>query len=773
MSDPFFDDPEGGYGAEQVGGGGAPSDFGPGATGVDYPGSMPSSGGATSETDPLFGGATRGAGPNQARSPPIASRALMFVSALAFVLMICVVVMAVYIAGHGIKSAAAGGGAAGGSPAGGGTGSASDLVAIATEVKDAMDTAVKPCDNFYKYACGGWLASNQIPDDKSSFGRGFSMIADRVNVQVQAILEADSSKIGHYYQACLDNATANAHGVAPARALLDSITVNATATLPALMQLAGSLREQGVSSFLSLDVGADARFPDLNVLNVGQGGLSLPSRNYYLEEAKQGTRDAYKAHVSRMLALVGLANGTAANATAAEVLAFEIELAKLHLPPAELRDPVKTYNRYVMANLTTLAGKLPIKELLTGARFPTDDTLIVNVDTPTQITAIGELLAKTPLTRLRAYLRWHAVGAVAGLLSDALRDESFEFYGRELEGTKAQRPPQKRCVVATAGALSELVGRVWVDKHFAGSSKAKAKEILSSIIASLRAHIPTLDWMDLETKKRAYDKLGMVKQMVGYPSKWRDYASVTVTATDHYANAMSVRKYEYADMLDRLHKPVDHDRWDMRAEEVNAYYSPNDNEMVFPAGIIQPSFFDLRYPDALNWGGIGAVMGHELGHSVDDQGSQFDGTGVLRNWWTAAATKSFKNRTKCIVDQYSKYKVGDRHVNGTLTLGENLADNGGVKTAYRAFLNHSRVNGAESLPLIQGIDADQLFFIGYAQSWCELRRPGFAEMLLLRDPHSPSEFRVNGPLKNSAEFAEAWGCAPGSPMNPQAKCTVF
>jgi putative endopeptidase len=645
-----------------------------------------------------------------------------------------------------------------------------ELSEIAESVLSSMNKEINPCEDFYQYSCGGWLSSNTIPADRPSWGRGFSVIAERNERILREILESSWPLISDYYTACMKD-TGDVASLAPFLAIAARVATPADA-----LYAAGQLRSFGVGAFLGMSVSADPRNPDVNLLDYGQGGLSLPSRTYYLEQSKEKVdlRAALAAHIATMYGLSGaVKDAKVAEAKASGVLAFETELAKLHLPPAELRDPVKTYNKYNRTGLLA-QSELPWQAYWNGTGVSADAAgFEANLDTPAYFVSLAALLKATKPEVLQDYLAWHVVHAGAAITGPRTREETHAFYGAKLSGQDQMPVAWKRCVRSVDGALGEQLGRIYVSKQFPAASRDYARKLIERIEESFRVNLPQVDWMDDQTRKLAETKLGMVTNKIGSPDKPKTYSGMAVTATDEFANAVAARKFAYAEMIQRIGQPVDKTLWDMHAPEVNAYYNPNGNEMVFPAGIIQPTFFNASYPPAMNFGGIGSVMGHELTHGFDDQGAQFDGTGRLKDWWPKPVTEAFKNRTKCVVDLYSTFEVNGRKVDGSLTQGENIADMGGVKAAYRAYKSFAKEFGAEAAQLIPGITADQLFFIAYSQSWCTLRKPQSAEQLLLTDPHSPPMYRVNGPLSNFDEFAEVWKCKPGTKMNPVKKCTVW
>ncbi len=651
--------------------------------------------------------------------------------------------------------------------------------AVVTELRAMLDPKADPCRSFYQYACGGWLARTALPPDKSSFGRS-SELADRNREVLHAVLkelakapgdDPDNRKVGAYYASCMDEGAIEKAGAAPLAPLFAEI---AKATdLDSLLGVAGKLQREGIEVLLTTFVEGDFKDPNLSIAYLSQGGLGLPDRDYYVKEdaeSKSLLAD-YQAHVAKML---GLAGETAEDAArhAAGIVAFETALAKTSLPRTEMRDPTKLYHRVDPAGLAAMSGGLSFAPFFAGLGQP-NLTLISAAPAPF-FQGLAETLRKTDLETLRADFRWLTILARADQLSQGFVDEQFAFFDKRLQGQKELQVRSKRCVEATDNALGFALGRAFVERRFPGDSKRIAVEMIRDIEHSFDRGLGELGWMDDTTRARAREKAAAVINKVGYPDTWRDYSALTITpGSGYFTNVSAAIRFETDRLLAKIGGPVDRAEWGMSPPTVNAYYNPLRNEMVFPAGILQPPYFSKDRPAAMNYGGIGMVMGHELTHGFDDQGRQFDASGSLREWWDPAVVTRFTDRTKCVSDLYSGFEVEPGvKVNGQLTLGENIADFGGVKASFRGWQAWSERNGKPA-PMIEGFTNDQLFFLGFAQGWCSLRSPEFSRMLVTVDPHSPPQFRVDGPLSNFPGFAQAFQCAEGTPMNPAKRCEVW
>jgi len=655
----------------------------------------------------------------------------------------------------------------------------SSYSAVAAEVRATTDPKADPCQDFYQYACGGWIAKTQLPPDKPYFGRGFTEIADRNREALRTILEdagknpgtdPDRKKLGAFYAACMDEAAIEKAGVTPLAATF--AVINSVEDLPTLMAAAGKLQRDGIEVLLSTSVEGDFKNPDLYIAYLSQGGLGLLDRDYYMkdDEASVTLRKEYQAHVARMLALAGENEGDSARHAAA-ILAFETELAKVSLPRADLRDPAKLYNRVDPAGLAAISGGLPWAPFFAG--LGRADLADLSASPVGFFQGMSAAVAKTDFETLRAYLRWITLSTQADRLGKAFVDENFAFFGTRLQGQKQLEVRWKRCVQATDHALGFALGRAFVEKEFPGDSKKIAVEMIEDVEHSFEAGLPQLAWMDDATRARAREKAQVVVNKVGYPDVWRDYTALDVVPGDYAKSASAATRFESDRLIQRVGKTVDKREWGMTPPTVNAYYNPLRNEMVFPAGVLQPPFFSKDFPKPMNYGGVGMAMGHELTHGFDDQGSKFDKDGKLAEWWDKDAVSRFQERTSCVSDLYSGFTVlPGLTVNGKLTLGENIADFGGIKAAFRGYHAWAGRNGNPA-PYVPGFTNDQLFFLGFAQSWCSVVAPEFSRLLVTMDPHSPAKFRINGPLSNFPAFAETFQCKAGTPMNPAKRCEVW
>ena len=650
---------------------------------------------------------------------------------------------------------------------------------LANDVLGAMDRTADPCQDFYQYACGTWMRTSQIPPDRSRWGRGFSEIEERNQAILRDILEraakaqagdADRNRIGLFFGSCMDEDAVERSGLGLLQPLLREI--DAVRDASGLLQVAGHLHLVGAEALFEPEVFADFKDPDTSIAYYLQGGIGLPDREYYIaaDERSLALRGEYQAHVGRMLALLG-ESAEAAQRHAAAILEFETQLARVSLPREEARDLERIYHKIDLAGLKATAPELPWDMYLSAIGYPALRS--INVGMPDFFKGLSALATRTPPETLQAYLRWHLAHAAVQALPRAFVEEDFAFFGRSLSGQKEIQPRWKRCVQATDGALGEILGRSYVERAFGGDSKPVALEMIEGIEAALGRALAGLTWMDETTRERARGKLAQVTNKIGYPDRWRDYAALSIRPGDYLGNTLEAARFEFRRQLDKVGKPVDKKEWGMTPPTVNAYYNPTVNEMVFPAGILQPPFFSRDFPRAMNYGAVGMAMGHELTHGFDDQGRKFDGTGLMREWWDPSVVARFEERARCVEGLYSGYEIEPGlKVNGKLTLGENIADLGGIKESYGAYKAWEAEHGAPASP-VPGLTNDQLFFIGYAQSWCELMTPERARLQVSVDPHSPARFRVRGPLVSFPAFAQAFSCAPETAMNPSSRCEVW
>ena len=642
---------------------------------------------------------------------------------------------------------------------------------------NAMDKSVDPCVDFYQYACGDWLKNNPIPADQAEWGR-FDELHERNQMILRNILEKASAdnpnrssndqKIGDFYYSCMDEAGIKAKGTAPLKPMMERIdAVNDKSQLPALV---GQLHSSGVEALFAFGSEPDAKDSMMEIAGTDQGGLGLPDRDYYLKTDAKSVemRSAYVQHVTNMFKLLGESPDKAA-ANAKTVLNLETDLAKASMDRVERRDPNKVYHKMTTAQLQALSPAFTWKEYFATIGSPSFDSLDVSV--PDFVKGINQLVANNNLEDVKIYLRWQTVHRAAPLLPNAFVDENFAFYGKTLTGAKEIRPRWKRCVSFANGDLGEAVGEAYVAQQFPPGSKAATLKMVQELEAALKNDITQLPWMTAETKKQALDKLAHIENKIGYPDKWRDYSTLKIVRGDALGNGLRANEFEFKRELNKIGKPVDRTEWGMTPPTVNAYYNPQENNINFPAGILQPPFYDPKVDDAVNFGAIGAVIGHELTHGFDDSGSDFDAQGNLRNWWTPKDREQFDKLEQCFVSEYDGFvAVDDVHLKGKLTLGENTADNGGLRIADMALLD---MLGSASQKPIDGFMPEQRLFIGWGQIWCENQRPENARMLAGVDQHSPSKFRVNGVVSNMPEFQKAFGCKANSPMVRNPACRVW
>ena len=640
---------------------------------------------------------------------------------------------------------------------------------------DFMDTGVDPCTDFFTYSCGGWLKKNPMPPDRSSWGLS-SKLADDNRVLLREILEEAAApapdkdpvkqKIGDYYTACMDEKTIEAAGPSPLKAGLEQIS--GMHSKGDIARIAAGMANQNVL----FDFQSNQDFKDSTqvIAEVDQDGLGLPDRDYYVKTDPKSVelRQAYVAHVQKMLELLG-DSPSLANNEAQAVMRIETALANGSLTQVERRDPKLLYHKMTREELAAISPSFGWKKYFSETGQP--DLRTLNVSAPGFFKAMDGVLQKEDLDSWKAYWRWHLVHTNAPYLSSAFVNADFGFFGKTLSGTLELRPRWKRCVSYTDNDLGEALGQAYVQRAFPPEAKARAQEMVKQIEQALQRDIEGLDWMSPETKQKALEKLHAVANKIGYPDKWRDYSTLTIARDDEMGNVLRARAFEFHRQLAKIGKPVDRGEWGMTPPTVNAYYNPQINDINFPAGILQPPFFDPNADDAPNYGDMGATIGHELTHGFDDEGRQFDSQGNLRDWWTPEDGKQFEQRASCVSDQYSQYvAVDDIKVNGQLTLGENVADLGGLMLAYMAWQNQTR---GKTLNPIDGFTPEQRFFIGYGQSWCSETRDETKRMYATIDPHSPDEYRANGVVSNTPEFQQAFHCKAGSAMVKENRCRVW
>ncbi|MBT2188386.1 M13 family metallopeptidase [Sphingobium nicotianae] len=600
-----------------------------------------------------------------------------------------------------------------------------------------MDKSIAPGDNFYDYANGGWAKNTPIPADKSNYGM-FTVLDDLSKQRTQTILEEakgdPNSKIGNAYASYLDQATVEARGLAPIKPWLDAI--KAVKTRADYVAILAQAARNGVGRPFGGYVGQDDKAPESYIYTLTQSGLGMPDRDFYLQpgDKMEATRKAYVAHIAKMFALAGEPDG---EKRAAAIMAFETAIAKVHWTRIDSRDADKTYNKMTVAQLTKLAPGFDFASLFKASGV-TSDALLVNQ--PSAIKGEAALIAKAPLALLKDMLIIRSLDGFADYLPDAIAAENFAFYGTTLSGTPEREIRWKRAVTFVKGSLGEEVGKEYVARYFPPETKAAADQLVKNIIAAMGKRIDGLTWMSAQAKARAHQKLANFTPKIGYPDKWRDYTGYEVKRDDLFGNAIRSNQFDYAYMIGKLGQPIYRWEWQMTPMEINAYANPGMVEIVFPAAILQPPFFDPNADPAVNYGGIGAVIGHELSHHFDDQGAKYDETGKLAQWWTDQDVANFKVLTDKLVKQYDAYEpLPGEHVQGALTLGENMADLAGLTIAYDAY---KAALGGKDAPVIDGTTGDQRFYLGWAQVWRRSYREANLRQRLLTDPHSPSEQRT-------------------------------
>lgn len=642
---------------------------------------------------------------------------------------------------------------------------------------DMLDKSINPCNDFYAYACSKWSAKNPIPSDRPSWGR-FDELQQRGQYIVRDILEkaavdrtgrtVNEQKIGDYYASCMDESAIERAGTKPLQQDFDSIA--SIKSKEELTKEIVRLHREGTDALFGFDSGSDFKNASRIIAQVDQGGLGMPDRDYYFKDDPKSVelRKKYVEHVAKMFVLLGDDESKAA-AEAKVVMDIETGLAKGALDQTSRRDPQKIYHKMTDQELAALSPGFNWTAYFEGVGAPHFDSL--NVIEPDFIKNMQEVIGAHSLEEWKIYLRWHAVHSSAPILPTAFVNENFDFFAKTMQGTKELRPRWKRCVSYANNDVGELVGQIYVQQTFGAEGKERTLAMVGALEKALGEDIKSVPWMGSDTKAQALVKLQAITNRIGYPDKWRDYSTLQIVRGDALGNSKRANKSDLQWRLDKIGKPLDKKDWPYPPMTVNATYDPTQNNVTFPAGILQPPFYDNQADDAMNFGGIGAVIGHELTHGFDDEGSQFDAEGNLRDWWTTSDKKQFEERTDCIKDQYANYvAIDDLKLNGKLTLGENAADNGGLRIAYMAML--STFAGKEPAT-IDGLSAEQRFFLGWANVWCQNRADAFTRMLVTIDPHSPSKYRVNGPLSNMPEFREAYHCAATAPMVNQNACRVW
>jgi putative endopeptidase len=643
-----------------------------------------------------------------------------------------------------------------------------------------LDRSVAPCTDFYEFANGAWRAANSIPPSMVRWSRRWAA-GEAVKDQLNGILTEVSARtdwrrssveqlIGDFYGACMDEAAVEKLGVEPIKPLLKEI--DALADIGAVQKMIGRFHEMAIPVPFGLAASPDNHDPSRAIADLYASGLGLPDRDYYLktEPRFQEARERYRLLVAHTIELSGKSRA-ASRLESDAVFTMEKQLAAASLDNVALRDPKATDHKTGFVELTNLAPDFDWPGYFAGARLP---RAALNVQQPEFLKAVDRLLLEAPLASWKAYLRWHLLRSAAPYLPDPFVKESFAFYEQYLGGAKEMKPRWKRCVESTDAVLGEALGRKYVEKYFPPEAKARVQELVKNLLVAMGDTIRGLDWMGPQTKARALEKLSTFNPKIGYPDHWKDHSGVQVARGTLWANVVAGRRWNVADDRAQIGKPVDRGRWEMTPPTSDAYYNPLLNEIVFPAGILQPPAFSMDAVDAVNYGAIGVVIGHEISHGFDDQGAQYDAKGRLTDWWTPADLAKFRQRTQCVVEQFDGYEVEpELHVNGKLVLGEAIGDLAGAKIAYRAF--QKSLEGKPPAPTIDGFTPEQQFFISWGQFRGDAIRPETLRLMVRGDPHPPAKYRVIGPLSDLPEFQKAFDCPADAPIvpPPEKRCEVW
>jgi putative endopeptidase len=640
-----------------------------------------------------------------------------------------------------------------------------------------FDQSVRPQDDFYRFVNNNWLKNTQIPPDKSNYGtftKLFDLSLDRLKIIVEesagsnAAPGTEAQKVGDFYKSFINTDKLEPLGLKPVEGYFKE--VDAVADKTALASWFARVQHIGISSPIRFFVNQDQKDATQYIGYFYQGGLGLPDRDFYFkeDEKSKGIREAYVKHIETMFGYAGFPDPAG---SAKKIYALEEQLAKGQWTRVENRDPQKTYNKVEIEKLSTLTSNVPWNDFVKGIGIANQAAVVVSQ--PTYVTSFGEILKNTPLEDWKLYAKWQVLSGAAPYLSKKFDDENFNFFSKTLKGIQEQEPRWKRAVQNIDGLMGEAVGKIYVQKYFPAEDKTRMEKLVRNLLAAYDQSIQTLDWMSPETKKAAKEKLAKFTYKIGYPDKWRDYSALQINAEDLVGNVVHAVEFEYNRDLNKLGKPIDRTEWGMTPQTINAYYNPVMNEIVFPAAILQQPFFNKTADDAVNYGAIGAVIGHEIGHGFDDKGSQYDGDGNLRNWWTDQDRKEFDARTGKLVAQYDAFSpVAGEHVNGKLTLGENIGDLGGLSISYKAY--KISLNGKEGSSL-DGYTADQRFFMGWAQIWARLYREEDLRQRLVTDPHSPNEYRCNGVIRNVPEFYKSFDVKEGDKLylKPEERVKIW
>ncbi|WP_417612491.1 M13 family metallopeptidase [Owenweeksia hongkongensis] len=631
-----------------------------------------------------------------------------------------------------------------------------------------LDTTVDPCDDFYQYVAGGWMKNNPIPGTESRWGN-FNILVEENNAKVRGLLDSVSAAgdlkkgeydqlVGDFYTSAMDSAAVEAKGIEPLRPffnLIDGFNTNEDYYLSM-----ADLKLRGIRGPWSSGVTVDDKNSSAYIFQVSQSGLGLPDRDYYLKEdsASQFIQQEYRKHIAEMLTLSGVEN---AEAQADKVYNLEEAIAQIQMSRVDRRVPENVYNKMSREQIVALAPALKLDAYFDGLNVKFDSAIVAQ---PDYMKAIGGVLNNTSIETIKAYAKWHLVHGASEFLPHAFVQSDFNFYNKTLSGSKEMKPRWRRSLNTINSGLGEQLGHLFVDRYFPESSKAALEKMVEDLRSAYRVRIEGLEWMSDSTKEKALTKLEAFKYKIGYPNKWKDYSDLDITADNLFQNGVNLSAYGIKENLEKLGKPVDKDEWFMPAHIVNAYYSPSYNEIVFPAGILQPPFFNPEGDDAINYGAIGGVIGHEFTHGFDDRGRKYNAFGNLANWWNKLDMQRFEKRTDRMVSQYGEYQpLKEVFVNGRLTLGENIADLGGLTLAYYAY-EMSHVDGKDEPAPIDGYTWEQRIFMGWGQVWSSNQTEEYLGNQVVTDPHSPAAYRVNGPMSNMPEFKAAWGCEDGDAM---------
>ncbi len=642
---------------------------------------------------------------------------------------------------------------------------------------NSLDRSVDPCVDFYKFSCGGWMKANPLPGDQARYGT-FDQLQDHNREVLRKMLEAAevdkpnrgplNQKMGDYYYACMDQKAIDARGTAALKPDLDRIA--ALKSKKDLADLVAFLLRSGTPEFFNFSSEQDAKDSTQEIAGLDQGGLGLPDRDYYFKDDQKSKdeRAAYVAHVTKMFELLGSSPADAAK-KAQTVMEIETALADGSFDLVTRRDPEKVYHKMTVKELEMLGPDFDWPKFFRASGAPPIQSLDVSV--PPFIKTLDGVIMKYSLDDLKTYMTWHLLNSNTEFLPEAFQQEHFNFYGKTLRGTKEMRPRWKRCVDLTDSQLPDALGKAFVEQTLGPEGKERTHQMVGEIEKAMEQDIQGLEWMSPKTKQEAEVKLQAVANKIGDKAHWLDYSTVKITREDALGDSERASAYEVQRQLNKIGKPVDKTDWEMSQPTVNAYYDPQENDINFPAGILQPPFYDNKMDNAVNYGAIGAVIGHELTHAFDDQGRQYDAKGNLRDWWTEMDAKAFEGLTDCLVKEYGNFTAtGDVKVNGKLTLGENTADNGGLRISYMALKD---MEAGKTPPPSGGFTDDQRFFLGWAQVWCQNQTPESLRQQALTNPHSPSPDRVNGAVENMPEFRRAFGCKEGQPMAPAKSCRVW